>query len=70
MSLAELKKALEELGEEEEVSKEEGLAVPDANNLAAIHGASPEQTSARRSKHRAGVVDELVSTSAERRKAF
>jgi hypothetical protein len=61
MSSDELKKALEELGEEEEVSKEESLAVSGVNNLAAIPGASPEQTSARRSKCRAGVVDELVS---------
>jgi hypothetical protein len=69
MSTAELKKALEELGAEEEVSKE-SLTVPDVNILAAIPEASPEQMSARRSKHQAGVVDELVSISAEQHKGI
>jgi hypothetical protein len=70
MSTAELKKALEELGAEEEVSKKESLTVPDVNILAAIPEASPEQMSARRSKHQAGVVDELVSISAEQHKGI
>jgi hypothetical protein len=65
MSSAELKKALVELGEEEEVSKNESLVVPDVNILAPIPEASLEQTSAWRSKHRAGAVDEMVSVSAQ-----
>jgi hypothetical protein len=70
MSSGELKKAMGELGEEEEVSKEECLPVPDVKKLAAIPKASPEQSSARRSKRRARAADEVVATSAEHRKAL
>jgi hypothetical protein len=48
MSLGELKKALDELGEEEEVSKKEHHPVLIVEKLAAIPEASPEQSSARR----------------------
>jgi hypothetical protein len=54
MSPCELKKTLEELGEEEEVSKEECHPVPDVEKLVAIPEASLEQSSARRRKCRAG----------------
>jgi hypothetical protein len=67
MSLRELKRALEELGEDEEVSKEEG-PVSDVKKLAAIPEVSLEQSSVRRSKRRARVADEVVATLVKRRK--
>jgi hypothetical protein len=67
MSLRELKRALEELGEDEEVSKEEE-PVPDVKKLAAIPEVSLEQSSVRRSKRRARVVDEVVATLVKCRK--
>jgi hypothetical protein len=70
MSSGELKKALEELGEEDVDNKEGSLHVPDAEKLVAIPEASSGQTSARRSKRRVGMIDEVVTTSAERCKAL
>jgi hypothetical protein len=64
MSSAELKRALEEIGDEEEVSKDDRNA-PGVEQLAAI----PE-ASARRSKCWAEDADQFVGLSAERRKAI
>jgi hypothetical protein len=70
MSSAELKRALEEIGDEEEVSKEvEGSALG-VEQLAAIPEASLDMSSARRSKRRDEDADLLVGLSAEHRKAL
>jgi hypothetical protein len=70
MSSTELGKALEEIGEEEEVSKEDGSEVHGVEQLAAIPEALLYSSSVRRSKRRAGKVDELVGLMTERRKTF
>jgi hypothetical protein len=70
MSSAKLKKALEELGEEEEVSKEESFNLPNVDQLVAVPEASLEQSSAGWSKHRAREIDEVVGASTEWCKAF
>jgi hypothetical protein len=70
MSSAELRKAMEEIGEEEEVSKEDGHEAPGVEQLAAILEASPELSSVRRSKCRAVEVDEFVGLRAECRKSM
>jgi hypothetical protein len=70
MSSAELQKALQEIGDEEEVTMKDDGDASGVEQLAAIPEASPDLSSARRSKHRAGEVDEFVGLSAERRKAL
>jgi hypothetical protein len=69
MSSAKLRKALEEIGEEEEVSKEDGRGAMGVEQLATIPEASSELSSVRRSKRRAGEADKLVGLTAERRKS-
>jgi hypothetical protein len=69
MSSAELKRALEEIGDEEEVSKDDRNA-PGVEQLAAIPEASPDMSSARRSKCWAEDADQFVGLLAERRKAI
>jgi hypothetical protein len=70
MSLAEQRKAMEEIGEEEEVSKVDGIEALGVEQLAAIPEASPELSSVWRSKRRAGEVDEFVGLMAERCKSI
>jgi hypothetical protein len=69
MSSAKLRKALEEIGEEEEVSKEDGRGTMGVEQLAAIPEASSELSSVRRSKRRAGEADKLVGLTAEHHKS-
>jgi hypothetical protein len=70
MSSAELKWALEEIGDEEEVTKEDNWNAPRVEQLAAIPEASPDMSSMRRSKRRAEDVFQFVGLSAERHKAI
>jgi hypothetical protein len=65
MDTTELEMALKEWGEEEEDSR-----LPSAEELAAIHEASPIMSAVRRSKRRAIGVDEEVGATAERQKAM
>jgi hypothetical protein len=65
MDTTELEMAPNEWGDEEENSK-----LPSVQEMTAIPEASPEQSSARRSKRRAGEADEDVSIMSERRKAL
>jgi hypothetical protein len=65
MDTTELEMALKEWGEDEE-----NIKLPLAEEMAAIPEASPEQSAARRSKHRVGEVDEEVGVTAEHRKAL
>jgi hypothetical protein len=72
MSSAELRRAMEEIGkeEEEEVTKDDDLEAPRMERLAAIPDALAELSSARRSKRRAGEVDEFMGLMAEWRKSI
>jgi hypothetical protein len=70
MSSAELRRAMEEIGEEEEMSKVDGMGVPGMEQLAVIPEASPELSSTRRSKRKAGEVDEFVGLTDERHKSI
>jgi hypothetical protein len=65
MDTNDLEMELKEWGEEDDFSMP-----PNAEEMAAIPEASPEQATTRRSKHRVGEVDEEVGVTAERCKAF
>jgi hypothetical protein len=68
MSLVEFRKALEEIGEEEEVSKEDDSEASRVEELAAIPEASLELSSVKRRKRWAGEVDELMGFMTEHHK--
>jgi hypothetical protein len=70
MSSAELARAAEETGDEEEVTKEDDWKAPGVEQLAAIPEASLDMSSARTSKRRAEDVDQFLGFSAEHRKAI